>query len=38
MNHINPKPSLKQIFNECGDIRVLIDLISKYKYTDDEAS
>ena len=32
------KPSLKQQFNEHGDIRILIDLIEKYNYTNDEVS
>lgn len=37
MNNTCIKPSLKQTFIESVDIRVLIDLISKYDYTDDEA-
>ena len=38
MINICEKPSLKHVFNESGDIRVLIDLIKKYNYTDDDAS
>ena len=38
MHNSNQKPSLKQTFEESGDTRVLIDLIEKYDYTDDEAS
>lgn len=32
------KPSLIEEFQNNGDIRVIIDLVKKYKYTDDEAS
>lgn len=32
------KPSLYDTFIASGDIRVIIDLINKYDYTDEEAS
>ncbi len=32
------KPSLYNTFNTTNDIRVIIDLIHKYDYTDEEAS
>lgn len=32
------KPSLFRTFIDTGDIRCLIDLIEKYKYTDEEVS